>query len=135
MHSPEASRNTGPGIKPPKSSRSLKTAVSLALVLALAGAVFYLLDPAGLFRTKQFAGPREALTLGLAHESLAALAMIARDRGYFSEAGLDVTVKGYKSGSLAMKGLLAGDVAMTTAADIPIVFESMARRDFRIAAN
>ncbi|HJX16939.1 MAG TPA: NrtA/SsuA/CpmA family ABC transporter substrate-binding protein [Acidiferrobacterales bacterium] len=135
MHSPEASRNTGPGIKPPKSSRSLKTAVSLALVLALAGAVFYLLDPAGLFRTKQFAGPREALTLGLAHESLAALAMIARDRGYFSEAGLDVTVKGYKSGSLAMKGLLAGDVAMTTAADIPIVFESMARRDFRIVAT
>src|SRR4030065_2325118 len=116
MHSPEASKKPAPGIKPPKSSRSLKTAVSLALVLARAGAFFYLLDPAGLFRTKQFAGPREALTLGLAHESLAALAMIARDRGYFSEAGLDVTGKGYKRGGPAVKGLLAGDVGMTPAA-------------------
>ncbi len=135
MHSPGTNRNTGPGITPPKSSRSLKTTVSLALVLALVGGVFYLRDPLELFHTKQFTGAREAVTLGLAHESLAALAMIARDRGFFAEAGLDVTAKDYKSGALAMKGLLAGEVAITTAADIPIVFESMARRDFRIVAT
>ena len=135
MHSPDANRSTGSGRTPSKSSRSLRTTVSLALVLVLAGGAFYFLDPLDLFRTKQFTGPREAVTLGLARESLAALAMIARDRGYFAEAGLDVTVKDYKSGSLAMKGLVAGEVAMTTAADIPIVFESMARRDFRIVAT
>lgn len=136
MHFSDANRNTGSGSTPPKPSRLLsRTAISLALVLALAGSAFYFLDPLELFRTKQFTGPREALTLGLARESLAALAMVARDRGFFAAAGLDVTVKDYKSGSLAMKGLLAGDVAMTTAADIPVVFESMARRDFRIVAT
>ena len=135
MNFPDVSRNTGPGTTPPKSSRLLSTTTLLALVLALAGSAFYFLDPLDVFRTKQFTGPREAVNLGLAHESLAALAMIARERGYFAEAGLDVTVMDYKSGSLAMKGLLAGEVAMTTAADIPIVFESMTRRDFRIVAT
>ena len=134
MHSPHASKNSA-ALQPRKSSRSLKLTVLLTVLLALLGSVFYLLDPRALFRAKQFSGAREALTLGVARESLAALAMIARDRGFFAEAGLDVTAKDYKSGAQAMKGLLAGEVAMTTAADIPIVFESMARRDFRIVAT
>lgn len=134
MPSPQASKNSA-ALQPRKSSRSLKLTVLLTVLLALLGSVFYLLDPLALFRSKQFSGAREALTLGVARESLAALAMIARDRGFFAEAGLDVTSKDYKSGAQAMKGLLAGEVAMTTAADIPIVFESMARRDFRIVAT
>ena len=78
---------------------------------------------------------REPVTFGLARESLAALAMVARDRGYFADAGLDVTIKEYKSGQLALAGFLAGEAAIATTADIPIAFESLLRQDFGIIAT
>jgi len=120
----------GPG------SRKFQIAGGVALAVAgLLAAGLFLLDPFNRSENAAYDGPREKVTLGLARESLAALAMIARERGFFEQAGLDVTVKEYNSGQLAMAGFLAGEVAMATAADIPIVFESMSRQDFGIVAT
>ena len=61
--------------------------------------------------------------------------MIAHDQGFFKQAGLDVRVKEYASGKLALKGLLAGEVSLATSADIPIVFNSFNRQDFSIVSE
>lgn len=111
------------------------TLIGSALGAMLIALGIYILDP--LERLSVVAAPqaREAVTFGLARESLAALAMVARDRGYFADAGLDVTVKEYKSGQLALAGFLAGEAAVATTADIPIAFESLLRQDFAIIAT
>lgn len=101
-------------------------------LVALGAAAFY---SSGAWDRWQAPPTRDALTFGLARESLAALAMVARDRGYFVEAGLDVTIKEYKSGQLALAGFLAGETAVATTADIPIAFESLLRQDFGIIAT
>lgn len=113
----------------------VKSIPLLALALLLLGSGLYVLNPLEYLNARAAPAVREPVTLGLARESLAALAMVARERGYFAEAGLDVTVKEYKSGQLALAGFLAGETAIATTADIPIAFESLVRQDFGIIAT
>lgn len=115
------------------STRIGLVAVALAALLVVLG--LYILNPLERFSVAAAPQVREPVTFGLARESLAALAMIARDRGYFADAGLDVSVKEYKSGQLALAGFLAGEAAIATTADIPIAFESLVRQDFGIVAT
>lgn len=110
---------------------ALTSVVAFIVIILTAGFYFYPFDQ---FQRKS-AEVRDAVTLGLAHESLASLAMIAHDQGFFKQAGLDVRVKEYASGKLALKGLLAGEVSLATSADIPIVFNSFNRRDFSIVST
>ncbi|HEY6237132.1 MAG TPA: NrtA/SsuA/CpmA family ABC transporter substrate-binding protein, partial [Candidatus Elarobacter sp.] len=109
--------------------------LAFALVIALLAAGFYFLDPIERLRALSAAAPREKVTLALGREPLAALAIIALDRKFFEAAGVDVAVKKYNSGNLALKGFLAGEADLATTADIPIAFESLARQDFSIVAT
>lgn len=77
----------------------------------------------------------DAIVLGIAHESLASLAMIAQHEGFFAQNGVNVKVKEYASGKLALRGFMAGDVDVATSADIPIVFQSLKRQDFKIIST
>ena len=118
-----------------RATRARSATIPLLLVAGLlVGLGLYFLKPWERF-TAAAPEAREAVSFGLARESLAALAMVARDRGYFVEAGLDVTIKEYKSGQLALAGFLAGETAVATTADIPIAFESLTRQDFGIIAT
>ena len=60
---------------------------------------------------------------------------IAQKQGFFSDEGLDVTVKEYSSGKVATKALFDGKVDMSTVADMPVVFNSFKRNDFCIFAT
>jgi len=76
------------------------------------------------------------VTIGHACESLATLVPIAHEKGFFVQQGLDVTLKEYAGGKQALiNGLFAGEVDIATVADIPIVFSSLERNDFRILAT
>lgn len=119
-----------------KSSGSKRIATLAAfLVAALAAAGFQFRDSLASFWPVSADVPRDTVTLALGREPLAALAMIALDQKFFQKAGLDVTVKKYNSGNLALKGLLRGEAPVATTADIPIAFESLARQDFSIVAT
>ena len=80
--------------------------------------------------------PRESITFNLAGQPSSALAFVAIDQGFFDEAGLDVTVVKYVSGKRALLAMLEdGQGDVVTTAEVPIVFQSMARSDFRLLAQ
>lgn len=61
-----------------------------------------------------------------------ALEWIARDRGFFQQAGLDVTMQGYVSGKEATDALRAGAMDIATASDFVTVVRSFTESDLRI---
>ena len=55
-------------------------------------------------------GPVEKITLSTSPDTKSALIFIARDKGYFSANGLEVTVKMFPSGKLGYEQLQAGNI-------------------------
>ena len=80
-------------------------------------------------------GIRERVTVGVSKSFLSIPVYIAEKKGFFSDEGLDVTIKAYPSGKKATQGLFAGEVDISTVADIPVVFNSFERQDFCIFAT
>lgn len=78
---------------------------------------------------------REKVTVGISKSFLSIPVYIAQKQGFFSDEGLDVTVKEYSSGKVATKALFAGEVDISTVADMPVVFNSFKRNDFCIFAT
>lgn len=74
----------------------------------------------------------DTVRLGISRSLLSAPLIIAFDQGYFKKEGTDVTIKEYNSGRLALEGLLAGEVDVSTVAGTPIMFNSFKRQDFCI---
>ena len=77
----------------------------------------------------------EAVALGVALRPSSALVFIAQQQGYFTQAGLTATIKEYPSGKRAIEGMLAGEVNVSTGADVPFVVSSFARSDLRLLAT
>ncbi|MFA6560349.1 MAG: NrtA/SsuA/CpmA family ABC transporter substrate-binding protein [Verrucomicrobiia bacterium] len=75
------------------------------------------------------------VTLGIGMVPLASLAVIADAEGFFAREGVDVSVRKYASGKLALDAMLAGELQAATAAVTPIVFSSFKRRDFSVVAG
>ena len=80
-------------------------------------------------------GIREKVTAGVSKSFLSIPVYIAQTQGFFSDEGLDVTVKEYGSGKKATQALFAGEVGISTVADMPVVFGSFKREDFCIIAT
>lgn len=86
-------------------------------------------------KQEKFTGPREKVTIGIGSMILSLPILVASEKGFFSDEGLDVTLKYYPSGKKAMEGMFAGEVELSTGADIPIVFYSFIREDFVVFAT
>ena len=80
-------------------------------------------------------GIGEKVTVGISKSFLSIPVYIAQKQGFFSDEGLDVTVNEYSSGKKATQALFAGEVGISTVADMPVVFESFKREDFCIIAT
>ena len=77
----------------------------------------------------------EKLNLGTSDTILSSLIWIAKERGYFSEQGLDINLKLYESGHLSVKDLLAGHLDLATATEFATMRAFMERPDLRIIAT
>jgi len=101
------------------------------VVLALAVGTYFIMSrkPGG------FAKSKEKVRLGISKSFLSIPVYIAKEQGYFAKEGLDITIKEYSSGKKAMQSMLAGEVDISTVADMPVVFNSFKRKDFCIFAT
>ena len=77
----------------------------------------------------------EPVSIALGLEPMSALVVVAETEGFLRKEGLDVTIKEYASGRLALQGMLRGQAEFATAADSPIVVSSFERDDFKILAT
>lgn len=110
----------------------IKITILFAVIVCIAGVIWVVQKQ---LQPRKFSGIKEAVRIGIARESLAALAIIAEDQKFFLQEGLDTTIKHYDSGKLALTGMTASEVNLATVADTPIVFSSFEREDFSIIAT
>ena len=74
------------------------------------------------------------LTLGTSAIDLSALIWIAKANGYFSEQGLNIEIRLYESGHLAIRDLLAGKLDLATASEFAAVQHAFGHPDLRIVS-
>lgn len=104
----------------------------LGIVLLLSLTVF----SASCQKTEKSIGPKEKITIGVAEGAQYSLPfIIAREKGFFQEEGLDATIRVYPSGKKAFEAMFAGEVDSATLAQTPIVLSSFMRDDFAVFAT
>ena len=82
----------------------------------------------------KFSGPPIKISLGTIPAELSSLIWVAEDSGFFTENGLDVTIKEYEAGAIAIKDLFAGRLEMCTVGEFVVAGFSFQRQDLRISA-
>lgn len=81
--------------------------------------------------SQKYSGPMEKVTL-TAYPDYAFSVYVAKEKGFFEKEGLDVNIKTFESGRLAMNSLENGEADIATAADFVFVRDSFDRKDIRI---
>lgn len=107
----------------------LKNVWGIVLLLLL------MILPASCEKPEKSTGPKEKVTIGVGSGGLSLPFIIAREKGFFQEEGLDATVRAYPSGKKAMEAMFAGEVDTATLTEMPIVFASLTRDDFAVFAT
>lgn len=79
--------------------------------------------------------PLIPISFGCAKEPLSLLVLVARHEGFFEEEGLDVQFTDYASGKLALSALLDGEVLCAVTSEVPVVFQSFTRSNFRMVST
>jgi len=78
----------------------------------------------------------QKISLGLPMQPTDALPILAYEKGFFKQEGLDVAFKAYPSGKRALKeGLLRGEVDVITATEIPVVMALLEKHPLTILAS
>lgn len=78
----------------------------------------------------------EPVRIGLAMQPSSALALIARDKGYFRKHGLNPEFYEFPSGKRALlEGLFVGKVDVATSSDIPVAMAALRDKKFKILAT
>ena len=125
-------------------SKKLSLIIVILVIIALAVEGYILLQTY-LNPAKKFTGPMEKITVGVEKSLLPALVWIAEDNGYFTENGVEVTIKEYDSGRAALTAMLTQGglpaealakegLDMVTVAQTPVMFNSFNRSDFAIVS-
>jgi NitT/TauT family transport system substrate-binding protein len=86
-------------------------------------------------KPEKSAGPKDIVTIGVAEQILSAPLIIAAEKGYFADEGLNVTIRNYKFGRLCLEAMFAGEVNLSTNAQMPVVMNGFKRDDFSIIAE
>ena len=72
------------------------------------------------------------LNIGAVNDVINSMTWIAKGKGYFKEEGLDVTLKPYLSGKLALSGMFDNEIQVATSAEVPVMLKLFKKRDFSI---
>jgi NitT/TauT family transport system substrate-binding protein len=80
----------------------------------------------------KYTGPVEKITVAAAEYLTGTPVYIAEAQGFFKQNGLDVTIKGYKSGKAAGDALITGEADISTSAGNVFVRNSFEHADIRV---
>jgi NitT/TauT family transport system substrate-binding protein len=114
------------------SQRTMKKSVAMIIAVVTAIALmgfgaWYLTN----VPTTSF-GTSELVTIGVPPNEQSALILIAEDQGFFTENGLNATVKTYDTALSAVEGMKKGEVDTAESAEFPIVREAFKKENVSI---
>jgi ABC-type nitrate/sulfonate/bicarbonate transport system substrate-binding protein len=72
------------------------------------------------------------VTIGIQSSLISTPIIVAKAKNFFNDEGVDVTIKKFPSGKLAVESMLNNEVDLSTSADIPIMINSFSRNDFSV---
>ena len=81
------------------------------------------------------AGETRQITVGVNPWPASAALLVAHEKGYFREQGLEVILRPYSSGHLALEALFSGRVDFATAAESPIARAAVDGKHFSVVAT
>ncbi|MDH5600798.1 MAG: ABC transporter substrate-binding protein [Gammaproteobacteria bacterium] len=82
--------------------------------------------------TANVAGENKRVRIAMAISPLSSPFIIAFEKGYFKEVGLEVDIKQVKGGHLAFNTLAAGEADIATSSEAVVMFNSFKRNDFSL---
>ncbi|MHB8771077.1 MAG: ABC transporter substrate-binding protein [Syntrophales bacterium] len=112
--------------------RRITVALIVAVVCGLVLA-FFGVWPRG--AGKEYAGPVEKITVGVARIEAVSLFYLAQERGFFKNRGLDVRMVEYSAGLLAADDLLLGRLDVATTSEFVAVGKHFLTPEVRILAS
>jgi ABC-type nitrate/sulfonate/bicarbonate transport system substrate-binding protein len=80
-------------------------------------------------------GPQLELSLGVRSAPYSGLIAVADEKGYFTEAGLEVDLKLYPSGRAALEAVCSGEIQVATVADIAFAAKALEDPSIRVLAS
>lgn len=75
------------------------------------------------------------LTVGIQVSPAMALVMVAEDKGFFDEAGVDVQIKEFTAGKFALQAFLGGSIDVAVSGEVPVTLSSLQGNKFRVIAQ
>ena len=85
----------------------------------------------GLVLPKGYSGKTESITIGTPLNESSALIYIAEDQHFFTGNGLNVTLRDYDFGALALNGMLRGEADIALATEFPLVVKALQKEKVR----
>lgn len=87
------------------------------------------------FSLCSFASQAAALRIGVSETILSLPLYVAESEGFFKKRGVDVEFVRCVGGNRCMKNMLDGQTELSTATELPVVFNSFRRNDFAILTS
>lgn len=75
------------------------------------------------------------VTIGIQTSPAMALVMVAKDKGFFEEQGLDVELKEFAAGKDALAAFLGGSLDFSVSGDVPVTLSILAGNKFVVPAQ
>ena len=84
---------------------------------------------------KPYSGNVESVSVGMEPNQVNLLVYVAENQNYFTNNGLNVTIKDYASGAAAVTGLLNGEVDIATASEFVLARNAVANKSIQTFAS
>ncbi len=78
---------------------------------------------------------RRKVTIGIQVSPAMALMMVAQDKGFFRQQGLDVELKEFTAGKFALQAFLAGAVDFAVSGEVPVALATLQGNSLRVVTQ
>ena len=80
----------------------------------------------------QAAPKKGKLTVGIQVSPAMTLVMVAKDKGFFDKAGVDVEIKEFTAGKFALQAFLGGSLDIAVSGEVPVTLSTLQGNKFRV---
>lgn len=74
----------------------------------------------------------DKITIGINNGPISALLMVAKDKGFFEEEGLNVELVEFTAGKLALQAFLANSLDLAATAEVPVMYSALQGNEFYV---